>query len=287
MEDETELKKVVTKGHWNLAKDKAAIHSGMEKVQTYEEAFAKIQAATGISDIEELVRQFIENEDANFKMFNYLNELTSEIEKGEEALAELKLESDKFKGADKGAASQRKRLVKDLQERVEEVEGRTKALDEYNKHTTGTIAQVSRSIEGLCAKLGANTTLLQEMGAEGGANESNLMVYLGVLEQRANELLSGYLSLSGGGGHSGRYDEPGTPGGSGLLVGPHTPQGVGAVSIAVPTTADEFESEDESEEEEEHPLSREDLVSKTMRGLAKRETNAKGPMRSKARKAPR
>ena len=165
------------------------------------------------------MKQFIENEDQNFKMFNYLNELTSEIEKGEEALAELKLESDKFKGADKGAASQRKRLVKDLQERVEEVEGRTKALDEYNKHTTGTIAQVSRSIEGLCAKLGANTTLLQEMGAEGGANESNLMVYLGVLEQRANELLSGYLSLSGGGGHSGRYDEPGTPGGSGLLVG--------------------------------------------------------------------
>ena len=30
-------------------KDKAAIHSGMEKVQTYEEAFAKIQAATGAS----------------------------------------------------------------------------------------------------------------------------------------------------------------------------------------------------------------------------------------------
>ena len=90
MEDETELKKVVTKGHWNLAKDKAAIHSGMEKVQTYEEAFAKIQAATGISDIEELVRQFIENEDANFKMFNYLNELHMEIEKGEESLGALK-----------------------------------------------------------------------------------------------------------------------------------------------------------------------------------------------------
>ena len=58
MDDEAELKKVVTKGHWNLAKDKAAIHSGMEKVQTYEEAFSKIQAATGIADIEELVRQF-------------------------------------------------------------------------------------------------------------------------------------------------------------------------------------------------------------------------------------
>ena len=52
----------------------------------------------------------------------------------------------------------------------------------------------------------------------------------------------------------------------------------------MPTTADEFESEDESEEEEEQPLSREDLVSKTMRGLAKRETNAKAAEGSKAAK---
>ena len=36
----------VTKGHWGLAKDKASIHVGMEKVQSYEEAFAKIQVPT-------------------------------------------------------------------------------------------------------------------------------------------------------------------------------------------------------------------------------------------------
>ena len=87
----------------------------MEKVQSYEEAFTQIQRATQISDIDALVRQFIENEDQNFKMFNYLNELNGEIEKGEEAIAELKVESEKYRGQDKGAASQRKRLIKELQ----------------------------------------------------------------------------------------------------------------------------------------------------------------------------
>lgn len=53
----------MTKGHWGLAKDKANIHTGIEKVQTYEEAFAKVQEATGISDIDQLVKLFIENED--------------------------------------------------------------------------------------------------------------------------------------------------------------------------------------------------------------------------------
>ena len=48
-------------------------------------------------------------------MFNYLNELNGEIEKGEEAIAELKVETEKYRGQDKGAASQRKRLIKELQ----------------------------------------------------------------------------------------------------------------------------------------------------------------------------
>merc|ERR1719171_2676615 len=117
MEDEAHLKRSVVKGHWGLAKDKASIHAGMEKVQSYEEAFTQIQRATQISDIDELVKQFIENEDQNFKMFNYLNELNSEIEKGEESIAELKAESEKYKGQDKGVASQRKKLIKDLQDK--------------------------------------------------------------------------------------------------------------------------------------------------------------------------
>lgn len=48
-------------------------------------------------------------------MFNFLNELNAEIEKGEEAIAELRVESEKYRGQDKGAASQRKRLIKELQ----------------------------------------------------------------------------------------------------------------------------------------------------------------------------
>ena len=41
-----------------------------------------------------------------------------------------------------------------------------------------------------------HSSLLEEMGAEGGCNEGNIMVYLGVLEQRANELLTSYLQTS-------------------------------------------------------------------------------------------
>jgi len=285
VEDERDLKKLVTKGHWGLAKDKASIHVGMEKVQSYEEAFAKIQAATGISDIDQLVKQFIENEDRNFKMFNYLNELNGEIEKGEEAIAELKVETEKYRGQDKGAASQRKRLIKELQDRAMECESRTAQFEEAHKSLAGSIGQISRTIEALCAKLGCNTKLLQEMGTETGCNESNIMIYLGLVEQRANELLSSYLSLQHH-GHTGGgapWQQGPESGPSGMLIGPNTPQGMSTVQITVPTTSEEYESE-ESEEEEEHPLTRDELQAKTMRGLAKREVSTKKGGKGKGRK---
>ena len=98
IDEEQKLKKKVLKGNWGIAKDKASIHASMEKVQSYEEAFAKIQAATGISDIDELVTTFINAEDQNFALFNYVNELNAECEKLEEQIADIKSEIEKYKG---------------------------------------------------------------------------------------------------------------------------------------------------------------------------------------------
>jgi chromosome segregation ATPase len=275
IEDETVLKKSVVKGHWGLAKDKASIHAGMEKVQSYEEAFTQIQKATQISDIDTLVQQFIENEDQNFKMFNYLNELNQEIERSEESIVELKQETEKYRGQDKGAASQRKRLIKDLQERTKDVEERTVAYEDAYKVLTASIGAISRSIEGLATKLRCSTQLLSEMGADSGCTEGNIMIYLGIVEQRANELLSAYLSLQQhghvGGGDGGSLGHSASAA-SGMLAGPNTPAGMSTVSITVPTTGDDFESDD-SEEDDEHPLTRDELHAKTMRGLAKREAS--------------
>ena len=56
LEEEQKLRNRVTKGAWGIAKDKAIIHMSMEKVAAYEAAFAKIQKATNITEIDELVQ---------------------------------------------------------------------------------------------------------------------------------------------------------------------------------------------------------------------------------------
>ena len=102
--------------------------------------------------------------------------------------------------------------------------------------------------EGLAVKLKSQTQLLTEMGADGGCNESNIMIYLGIVEQRANELLAGYLNLQQHGhtsgvpsGEAGGASAAAGTQSSGLLVGPTTPAGMSTVSITVPTTAEDFE----------------------------------------------
>ena len=87
VEQEQSLKKKVLRGNWGIAKDRASIHASMEKVQSYEEAFARIQAATGISDIDELVTTFINAEDQNFALFNYVNVRTARVTRVRHACA--------------------------------------------------------------------------------------------------------------------------------------------------------------------------------------------------------
>ena len=51
-----------------------------EKITDIEELFNKVMRATGINDLELLVKNFIQGEEKNFALFKFVNELNSEIE---------------------------------------------------------------------------------------------------------------------------------------------------------------------------------------------------------------
>ena len=75
-----------------VVKDKLVIGSvNYEKIQKLEEELSKIQAATQITDFDKLVNIFIKNEEKNFQMFKYVNELSNEIESLEKVIGELKV----------------------------------------------------------------------------------------------------------------------------------------------------------------------------------------------------
>jgi len=279
IDEEQKLKKKVLKGNWGIAKDKASIHASMEKVQSYEEAFAKIQAATGIADIDELVTTFINAEDQNIALFNYVNELNSECEKLEEQIADIKSEIEKYKGQGLNTDNQRKKILKDLEDRLQKTEAKAEQFEKKYEAAMKTVNALKVGIQSIFNKIGCNTAANMELLGNEGVTENNMMQYLGIIEQRTNEILQLYATTQAQ-ARDGAVDAQGNPlptVTSILGSGPQQPAGQNHISVVPPTTAEEaYESDEESEEEDDdRPFTRDELKAKTIRGLSKRENKDK------------
>jgi hypothetical protein len=70
-----------------------------QKVISYEEAFGKIEEATGISNIDQLVDTFIQAEERNFKFFKFVNQQSDEIEVLEGQIQAIQGEIDMLRDA--------------------------------------------------------------------------------------------------------------------------------------------------------------------------------------------
>eukprot|EP00397_Hematodinium_sp_SG-2012_P020541 GEMP01021167.1.p1 GENE.GEMP01021167.1~~GEMP01021167.1.p1 ORF type:complete len:541 (+),score=178.19 GEMP01021167.1:71-1693(+) len=255
-DQESKLRSKVTKSAWGIAKDKAGINVNQEKVQTYEEAFAKIQAATGISDIDELVQNFINAEDQNFSLFNYANELSADIEKQEADIAELQAEMEQLRGVGSGQPDANKQKV--LQEQLEQKWNKTDKKAEYfdlkYQQSVKTLSAVKSGIQSIFNRVGCT---VPASVASQGITEYNLSIYLGTIEARTNEILQLHAALQ-----EGTEDEEEPP----VRAPPIQMQ------IKLPSTVEDYSDDDEDDDEDDQrPFTREELKMKSMRGLQKKQ----------------
>jgi len=261
IDDENRLRRKVISGNWNIAKDKAQQAATAEKVQSFEEAFEKIKAATEINDIDELVTTFINAEEKNFSLFNYVNARNSEIEKLEEQIAEQKTEMDSYKSQGGSQENQRRRIVSDLEEKLQKSIARADMYEEKTVQTQKTLGALKAGMQSIFDKIGCKE-IMGEAGeeVEGADPSDDLVATLGLIEERTNAILSGAVDESEGTGAI-------------LGLGPQTPAGAIHLNVNPPTTGDEFSSDEESDDEDEdRPLTRDELKARTMRRLNKRDT---------------
>ena len=291
MDDEANLKKKVTKGVWSIAKDKANVAASMDKVQSYEEAFNKIKAATGISDIQELVNTFIANEDQNFSLFNYVNEQNNEIEKLEEQMQNLHEEERKYAQESGEDVNQHKKLLNELAQRLKSTEVSAERFEMKYQDALKTINSLKIGIQSIFNKIGCNSSAMSEMLADSMVTEANMMQYLGMIEQRTNEILQLYATVSGP-----QPEEKGPDRQTGgadrdalvnvLGAGPMTPMGQELIQINPPNLNDYSSEEDSDDDEiEARPLTHEELKLKTMKVIHRRAANNVGkPPRGQQRR---
>ena len=123
-------------------------------VGSYEDAFNEIIDATGITELTELVSGFIDLEDTNFDIFNNVNALSAECDRMEKHVVEIKGEVEKLKGNGMNADNQRKKMLKELEDRLRAVETELELYERNCDAATKTVCLLIKRLDALrCAAL--------------------------------------------------------------------------------------------------------------------------------------
>ena len=194
--------------------EKVEVVDSYERVQNFEEAFNKIKAATGITDIDVLVRTFIKNEDHNFSLFNYVNEQNNEIEKLEEQLQVLREEERKFTQESGEDVHQHKQILKELEAKLQGTESMAEKYETRCQDLQRVIETLKRGVQSIFEKLQVDESGMQDPTV----TESNMVHYLGQVEQKANALIVLYGQVKNALVKSASTGSMGPPAGSGAAA---------------------------------------------------------------------
>ena len=263
--------------------EKGDVLASMERVQNFEEAFNKIKSATGISDIEELVRNFIKNEDHNFSLFNYVNEQNNEIEKLEEQIQILREEERKFTTESGEDVHQHKQILRELENKLSSSESMAEKYEIRAQDLQRSVESLKRGIQSIYEKLDID----DDGFGEHNVTESNMNHYLALVEQNANNLMTEYGEIRtnllqpivGVDTTADESDSPSKSLVSVLGAGPKVPMGQELLAVQ-PPKLDEYQSDDDDGDDT-RPFTRDELKSKTIGRLQRKGVSRKSTSKKK------
>ena len=193
LEEESRLKKKVHRSARTIDKERSSIQLNAEKVAGYEEAFALIQKATNISDIEQLVGVFLSAEDENFRLFNFVNQLNGDIEKEEDGIERLRQQVDAMKGGEEESVEGvRKQLLGSLASELSSHTSQRLANEQAAKQAETMLASLTDGVEAVFDLLGCDRARARERVGSEAVTESTVGEWLGMVEERVNELCAMY-----------------------------------------------------------------------------------------------
>jgi len=200
--------------------DTAAQKGGetQEKIRSFEEAFDKLQQATGINDINELVATFINNEDETFSLFSYIQSVNQDVDSTEEKTARMKEDMRKFQESEGESQIQRKQALDNLKEKLDRLQNKQTDYQKRFEESKASIELISKTVQSIFFKIscdqmqgirdsikggaskgggkagGGDSSMSSEVSMLSGQDitDSNIMQYLGIIEQRAVEVCAEY-----------------------------------------------------------------------------------------------
>ena len=105
-------------------------------------------------------------------------------------------EIEKYKGQGQTNDNQRKKDLKSLEEKLSKTEMKAEQLGLEQGQAQTKVNSIKASIENIFNVISCDQQAHQELLGTQGVTDSNMMVYMGIIEQRINEILQCYAFIS-------------------------------------------------------------------------------------------
>uniref|UniRef100_A0AAX7VVC2 ODAD1 central coiled coil region domain-containing protein n=1 Tax=Astatotilapia calliptera TaxID=8154 RepID=A0AAX7VVC2_ASTCA len=177
--------------------ESSRMDSGEESLDALEEAFERIRIATGEENLDQLVTRYIQVEDRNFALFNFVNEQTNEAEALKEEISKIKQDMEQFRVKGLQQERQHQSLLQDIDEQLEGVLSQRKANENRASIISEILDKTKTGVNNIFTKVECDRSAIEDMlGSSSGITENNIMSYLSLVEQKTNELLTVQAFLS-------------------------------------------------------------------------------------------
>ena len=303
-ETENALKSKISDLKRNLKATQEHIKSVDARFVTANAAFAKLRSISGLDTTREIVDLFIMNEDENYSLFNFIQQTKEEVDLETNQILVVHKNMDRFKQEQSKLSDHEYKVINDLKARRYAAEDKIgKVMRILARHRLN-LSQICTGVSHVFAHLGcdlgeqnnaeaearpvpgtpgtpssipktptAPTAVSGVGGGVGGANsamlsegvqETNIMLYLGVIEQRSNEVIQEYVK------NRALSSSPARPGVTIRVANPFGPampllKSTRAVQTPAPPVLDDALVDIEEDDDVVKPLDRANLLERVSR----------------------
>ncbi|KZC12586.1 PREDICTED: coiled-coil domain-containing protein 63 [Dufourea novaeangliae] len=171
------------------AEQKTRMEEKQNMIASYKQVLHMIKEFTGEQEIDKLTAHFIKQEEENFALFSYVNELNDELESLQTRMIQL---TAAIQEANHQKEHQSKEQAETLEKLKRELEEQTALADAAEERVTQCDDILEKLLKGIDSLFKAircdNSPILELLGDNEQITRSNVMLYLGIVEKRITQM---------------------------------------------------------------------------------------------------
>ncbi|XP_044764544.1 coiled-coil domain-containing protein 63 [Coccinella septempunctata] len=162
-----------------------------KQVEIYEITLKQIQDFCQEKDIDRIAAKYLKQDEENFALFNYVNELHHELECLNKELDELKLELEEQKTSSENDAKHKRSNIDMIDDSLEKIKVQAEEEEVGSKESEEKLQIIMDEVHELFNILDCDQVpILKLIGDNATINSNNIMIYLSLIEKRVSELLT-------------------------------------------------------------------------------------------------